>query len=139
MNNRILKGFTLIELMIVVAIVAILAAIAYPSYQQYVIRSNRSAAQQFVLDVAQRQEQFLMDNRAYAATTAADLTNGTITALNMTVPAETSSRYTVAVTTGTTPPTYTITATPRAGTVQANDVTLTVNQAGVKTPADKWK
>lgn len=124
------RGFTLIELIIVVAIVAILAAIAYPSYTNYVIRSNRSAAQQFLLDVAQRQEQFLMDNRAYA---------GTLAALGIVVPGGVDSKYTVAIAVGVPPNTYTITATPKAGTTQASDVILTLNQAGVKTPAEKWK
>lgn len=124
------RGFTLIELIIVVAIVAILAAIAYPSYTNYVIRSNRSAAQQFLLDVAQRQEQFLMDNRSYS---------GTLAALGIVVPSGVDSKYTVAIAVGVPPNTYTITATPKAGTTQASDVILTLNQAGVKTPAEKWK
>ncbi len=124
------RGFTLIELIIVVAIVAILAAIAYPSYSNYVIQSNRSAAQQFLLDVAQRQEQFLMDNRSYS---------GTLAALGIVVPSGVDSKYTVAIAVGVPPNTYTITATPKAGTTQASDVILTLNQAGVKTPAEKWK
>lgn len=130
MSFHLKKGFTLIELMIVVAIIAILAAIAYPSYINYIIRSNRSAAQQFMLDVAQRQELFLMDQRAYASTVAA---------LNMTVPDKVDPLYSVTITTTATPPEYTITATPKSGTLQANDSTLTLTQAGVKMPADKWK
>jgi type IV pilus assembly protein PilE len=57
------KGFTLVELMVTVAIVAILASISYPSYIQYVIRSNRSEAQQFMLDVANREEEYFLNNR----------------------------------------------------------------------------
>ena len=60
------RGFTLIEVMIVVAVVAILSAIAYPSYQEHVRRSHRSAAQAFMLDVAARQQQRLIDMRSYA-------------------------------------------------------------------------
>ena len=56
-TNSTQQGFTLIELMIVVAIVAILAAVAIPSYQQYVVKSNRSAAQSHLLSVDNKQEQ----------------------------------------------------------------------------------
>ena len=48
------QGFTLIELMIVVAIIAILAAIAYPSYQQYKIKVNRAEAQSEMMFIAER-------------------------------------------------------------------------------------
>ena len=60
-------GFTLIELMIVVAIITILSAIAYPSYIRYVVRSNQQAARSMLYAVADRQEQFFLDNKAYAA------------------------------------------------------------------------
>jgi prepilin-type N-terminal cleavage/methylation domain-containing protein len=60
-------GFTLIELMITVAVVAILATVAVPSYTQYVVRANRSAVQRFMLDVANREEQFMLDARQYRA------------------------------------------------------------------------
>jgi len=62
------RGFTLIELMIVVVIVAVLAAIALPSYRSYVIRANRSQAQQYMQDIANREEQFRLDARAYTTT-----------------------------------------------------------------------
>jgi len=53
--------------MIVVAIVGILAAIVLPSYQNQIRKSNRSAAQQFMLDVATKEQQILMDTRGYVA------------------------------------------------------------------------
>ena len=65
------RGFSLIELMIVVAIVAIISAFAYPSYQRYVIKAKRSVAQNALLQVADRQQQFFMDNKRFAA----DVTN----------------------------------------------------------------
>ena len=61
------SGFTLIELMITVAVIGILAAVAYPSYNDYLIRATRSAAQSFMLDVSNKEEQYLLDARIYAA------------------------------------------------------------------------
>jgi type IV pilus assembly protein PilE len=55
------------ELLVAVAIVGILGAIAYPSYTQYVVRTNRSAAKSMLLRIADRQEQFFGDNKRYAA------------------------------------------------------------------------
>jgi type IV pilus assembly protein PilE len=60
-------GFTLIEMMIVVMIIAVLAAIVYPSYTQYVVRSNQQAARAMLYAVADREEQFFLDNKSYAA------------------------------------------------------------------------
>lgn len=60
-------GFTLIELMIVVAVIGILAAIAYPSYQEQVRRSNRSEAQSELLETAQRLERCYTEYNSYLA------------------------------------------------------------------------
>ena len=60
------RGFTLIELMIVVAIVALLAAIAYPAYQAYVERARRTTATSELLDAAQRLERCYTQNNSYA-------------------------------------------------------------------------
>lgn len=124
------KGFTLIELMIAVVVVGILAAVAFPSYQEYVRKSNRAVAQSFLLDLANRQEQYLIDNRQYASAS---------TTLSAT-PADVDKFYTITVggaPTGT-PPSFTLTATPKAGTAQASDVTLSINNAGSKTPSGSW-
>src|SRR5690348_14866360 len=84
------RGFTLLEIMIVVAIVGILAAIALPAYQSQIRRNNRSAAQQYLQDLANRQEQYRLDARAYA-------TSATTLGYSAT-PVTVSSNYTVAVT-----------------------------------------
>lgn len=124
------KGFSLIELMIAVAVVAILASIGYPSYTQYVVRSNRAAAKAQMLDIANRQQQFLLSNRAYVSKTTLE-TNG------YSLPAEVGARYDYDITVGTgTVPSYTITFAPKGA--QAGDGTLTLNSEGVKTPAGKW-
>jgi type IV pilus assembly protein PilE len=60
------KGFTLIELMIVVAVIGILSAIAYPSYQQYIARSYQAEAKAELLQLAQRLEQFYSNSGNYA-------------------------------------------------------------------------
>lgn len=124
------RGFTLIELMVVAAIVAILAAIAYPSYQQYIIRGKRSAAQAQMMDIANREQQYLLANRAYADKTALE-------AGGYVLPSEVSSNYSYSITVGSgTPPTFTITFTPSGA--QASDGNLTLDSAGNKTPTNKW-
>lgn len=125
-------GFTLIELMMTVAIVGILAAVAYPSYTQYIVKSNRAAAQGFMLAVASKQEQYILDARNYAADMA------TLGYPDSAIPKEVKDNYNVTVTAvnTATPPTYTVTATPTDTYKQlSRDTlcgTLTLDQAGTK-------
>ncbi|BEP49024.1 MULTISPECIES: type IV pilin protein [Variovorax] len=126
------NGFTLIELMITVAIIAILASIAYPSYQQYIIRSKRSAAQAQMMDIANRQQQFLLANRSYA-------TKDALTASGYTLPAEVAANYGYTITlqdAGTQVPSFLLTFSPTGS--QQRDGDLTLDNQGVKTPAGKW-
>jgi type IV pilus assembly protein PilE len=60
------RGFTLIELMVVIAIVGLLVSIAVPSYTDYVTRTKRATAKSFLVALADRQEQFFLDNKRYA-------------------------------------------------------------------------
>ena len=60
------RGITLMELMIVVAIIAMISAFAYPSYQEYIVNTKRTAATSTLLQIADRQQQFFMDNKSYA-------------------------------------------------------------------------
>ncbi len=64
--RKLQHGVTLIELMVVAAIIAIISAFAYPSYERYVARSKRAVGQNTLLQVADRQQQFFMDNKRYA-------------------------------------------------------------------------
>ena len=115
--------------MIAVAIVGILVTIAFPSYQEHLRKSRRSAAQSLMIDVAARQQQYLIDARSYAGGT------GALGALNLAVPGDVSSFYTVTIDPAapTVPPSYTITATPIAGSAQVPDGVLTLDHQGAKT------
>ena len=66
------NGYTLIELLITVAIVGILASISIPSYNSYVMKSDRTEGKSFILEIMQRQEKFYNENNTYT-TTLSDL------------------------------------------------------------------
>jgi type IV pilus assembly protein PilE len=125
-------GFSLMELLIAVVVVAILTAIAFPSYQGYLRKGSRAAAQALLVDVANRQSQYMLDARNYA------IGPGALSALNMTLPGEVAGFYSVAVenasggATPTTPPTFLIKAPPIAGSRQVGDGELKLAHDGGK-------
>src|SRR5262245_43556871 len=136
-RGRASRGFTLIEVMITCVIVAVLAAIALPLYTQHIVRANRTQAKQFMSDIANRQEQYLLDQRAYTDTIG---TGG----LGMTAPQETSGLYTFGTAVGGNDclgaalptPGYTVTATATGS--QASDGSLCLDSVNHRTPTDKW-
>jgi type IV pilus assembly protein PilE len=124
------RGFTLIELMAVVAIIAILLVIAFPAYQNSVRKTHRSAAQGQMLDIANREQQFLLANRVYTAT---------FSDFGYTVPADVALRYTCTATVDNTGvPSFTISCAPTSKQSSSNFGTLTLTSTGVKSPAGEW-
>lgn len=139
MINRV-KGFTLIELMIVVAIIGIISAIAYPSYDKYMKRSRRADAKVGLSNIVDREERYYLQNNTY--TTALDNTG--LNLKNATSAASATSdegyyRFTVAAPTPTSG--YTAVAVAVAGMPQASDagcLIMSLNSAGVKAPPGCW-
>ena len=128
-NSARARGFTLVEVIITVAIVAILAAVALPSYREHVRKSRRAEAQAYLMAVASRQQQFLLDTRAYAPDLAT---------VGIAAPANVVAVYDLAVVAvAGPPPTFRLTATPKASTDQVNERCnrLEIDQTGAKTAA----
>lgn len=122
-------GFTLIELMVAVAIIAILVGVAYPSYTEHLKRGKRSAAESFMVTLANKQEQQMLNTRCYFSYP----TDATCTPPSVTVPSEVSTNYTVTITASmSTPPGYTITAVPKSVMNDPKCGTLTYTNTGTK-------
>ena len=130
------KGFTIIELMIVLVIVAILLAIAYPSYVQYVRKANRGDAQQLLMNWAVNQEIWRSNNTSYNEIVDPN-------ADGYMIPKMEDRKYSFTVAADAT--SYTLAATASGDQLKdkARDGTpcgtLTINQNGVKEPAACWE
>jgi len=131
MNN---KGFSLVELMIVLAIIGLLSAIAYPSYDSYMKKSRRSDAKVALQAMADKQERFYLQNNTYTTNTAS--VGGTGTEENYYVLSIDSADVNA----------FALTATAVAGGPQAADTTtnsgdctvIKLTSAGAKTPNACW-
>lgn len=69
--KKFIRGFTLIELMIVVVVIATLVGLAFPSYIEFIVRARRSDGQALLLDTAARQERFFFNTNTYTTDTNA--------------------------------------------------------------------
>lgn len=124
------RGFTLIELMIVVAIIAVLAAIAYPSYTNHVTKTRRGAAAACAMEAAQFMERFYTTNLRYDQ----DRAGAAVALPTLQCQNEIQNFYAVSLR-GATASGYFIDAAPK-GAQATNDTkcgTLTINQSGTKT------
>lgn len=118
-------GFSLLELLIAVGIIGILASMAFSGFQQYVLNSKQTAAKAVLLDIAQKQPQFLADRRStYAPCLSSTYLYPTLTAadcatnhLSISVPADVSALYGFSITLVASPPGYTAVAVPIASEV----------------------
>lgn len=129
---RSMTGFTLIELMIVVAVIAILTAIAYPSYQAHVIKTRRAAAAACAMEAAQFMERFYTTNLKYdedKAGTAVALPQGQCAI-------DSAAHYTIRLspTNEVSASSYEIEAVPQGAQATADTkcATLSINQTGTK-------
>ena len=139
LNGKRLTGFTLIEVLIVIAIIGIVAAIAVPVYSTYITKANRTDAINFLSEVAGEQQRYFSENNAYASKMS-ELGYGTKDTAN-----SPENHYTVSINTPNVTR-YVLSATPATGSRQLKDdecMVFTIDSTGSKgntggSNADCW-
>ena len=130
------RGFTLVEVMIVVAILGVLAAIAYPNYQQYVIKTKRTDMMSEMHNIASQVQSRKLVEGSYS--------NALVTGLGGDFPKQGDALYTISFTPNPLTSEWRIIATPKAGSQMASDGTLSLNyqnnkcRGSVCGTADNW-
>jgi type IV pilus assembly protein PilE len=123
---RRLAGFTLVEVLVVIAIIGILAGIAYPSYSQYVRKGRRIDAQAAMVELAQQMERHYTTNNSYTgAVLDTGVTGRVFGYYTLTLSAQAAQ-------------TYTLKAVPTTSQSSEPCGTLTLSNTGAKTPSDCW-
>jgi len=131
------RGFSLVELIVVVGIIGILAMIGLSGFDSYMVRATRAAAQSYMSTVASKQEEYVLRHGSYATAANSDTAD-----LGLVRPTDVTTFYAMSIA----PITnvsgvdigFSISAVPIAGTRQASDGTLTLDHRGVKAPSEKW-
>lgn len=126
-------GFTLIELMIVVAIIAILSALAYPSYITYITKSRRVSAEGCLSQYANYMERYYTTNLGYVKDT--NSVANVLPTLDCGTPQQTGTYYRYDWPIAPTPATFTVEAVPLVAQATRDKTcgTLTLDQAGART------
>jgi len=134
---KVSRGITLIELLVVIVVIGLLAAVAIPMYTNYMLRARRADAKTALEQLRAGQEMCRAELGRYANNADARFGGNALAALRTTWggPEATVGDYNITM--AATATTYTLTATPSTSR-QTPDGPLTIDQNGVKTPADKW-
>ncbi|MDR3388341.1 MAG: type IV pilin protein [Rudaea sp.] len=130
MTARTAKGFTLLELMIVIVVIGVLAALALFNYNKYGFRARRSDGQQFLMAIAAAEERYFTSFNVYTA----NITGASPAGLAFNSATSPNLYYTAAVVLGAGNTSYTITGTPQAGQTADACGALTLDNLGNKTP-----